>query len=128
MVNFIKVNLEKLISIRKSFGNAINGIHLLITRERNAKIHVIVAVIVIIFGLVLKIIALEWIALFLTIGFVLSMEAMNTAIENISVFIQPERDNKIKIIKDIAAGGVLFSAIVALLVGLLIFVPKLITI
>ncbi len=109
----------------KSFRYAINGVLLLIRNERNAKLHTVATIAVVILGIVLNINSNEWIAIFISIGFVFSMEAMNTAIEHIANFIQPKQDYKIKVIKDIAAGGVLFSAIVAFVVGLLIFIPKL---
>ena len=110
----------------KSFRYAINGILLLIRNERNAKLHTIATIVVVILGIVLKINSSEWIAIFISIGFVFSMEAINTAVEHIADFIQPKQDYKIKIIKDIAAGGVLISAVIALIIGVIIFLPKII--
>lgn len=62
----------------------------------------------------------------LTISFVFSCEILNTAIEKIADFVSPEWRNEIKIIKDLAAAAVLVSAIAAFIVGLIIFIPKII--
>jgi diacylglycerol kinase len=67
---------------------------------------------------------MEWVMVILTIGIVLAAEAFNTAIEQIANFIQPDQDKRIEYIKDMAAGGVLITAIAAFIVGLIIFLPK----
>ena len=67
----------------------------------------------------------EWVALVLVIGFVISMEMINSAIEGIADFISPERHVSIEKIKDLAAGGVLVSTVAAAVVGLIVFLPKL---
>jgi diacylglycerol kinase len=107
-----------------SFKNAFNGIFLLIKSERNAKIHLILSFIAITFGLVLKISYMEWIAVIFCIGFVTALEAINTSIEKICDFVNPEYHLNIKKIKDMAAAAVLISALCALCIGLLIFLPK----
>ena len=60
----------------------------------------------------------------LCFALVISMELINTAIENMADFISPEHDRRIGKIKDLAAAAVLFSALMALVVGLIIFLPK----
>lgn len=92
--------------------------------ELNFRIHVVATIIVIAVGLYFKLSITEWLAIIIVIGLVLLTELLNTTIENIADFISPERHEKIKTIKDIAAAAVLISAIVALVVGLLVFVPK----
>ena len=92
--------------------------------EPNFRIHVVATIMVIAAGLYFKLSTTEWLAIVIVIGLVLLTELLNTAIENIADFISPERHEKIKTIKDIAAAAVLISTIVALMVGLLIFVPK----
>lgn len=92
--------------------------------EPNFRIHVVATIMVIAAGLYFKLSTTEWLAIIIVIGLVLLTELLNTAIENIADFISPERHEKIKTIKDIAAAAVLISTIVALMVGLLIFVPK----
>jgi diacylglycerol kinase len=63
-------------------------------------------------------------AIVLSIGLVISAEAMNSAIENIADFISPERNDAIKRIKDLAAAAVLICALTAVVVGLMVFLPK----
>jgi diacylglycerol kinase len=108
----------------KSFTYAFAGLKVLFKEEHNARIHIIVAICVLILGFFLKISPIEWIAVVFAIGFVISMEIFNSAIENIADFISPERNEKIKKIKDLSAAGVLISAITAMVIGLIVFLPK----
>ena len=108
----------------RSFGFAFNGLKILFSEEHNARIHLIAAVIVIIAGFCFHISALEWMAVVLAIGLVITMEIINSAIENMADFVSPERHEMIKKIKDLSAAGVLVSAVTALIIGLIIFVPK----
>jgi len=108
----------------KSFGFAFNGLKILIHEEHNSWIHLFAVFCVIIAGLFFKISASEWIAVVFAFGFVIAMEIVNSAIENISDFISPEKHDSIKKIKDLSAAAVLISAITALIVGFIIFVPK----
>ena len=104
----------------KSFKYAFEGILTGIKEEQNMKIHILV----IIFGIMLKINTTEWIICILLFGLVISMELMNTAIENTVNLITKEKNQQAKIAKDVAAGAVLASAIVSAIIGLMIFVPK----
>jgi diacylglycerol kinase len=108
----------------KSFTHAFNGLKILLKEEHNARIHLVAAIIVVIAGFVLKISIIEWIAIVFAIGFVFTTEIINSSIENIADFISPEKHDKIKKIKDLAAAGVLIGAVTALIVGLIIFLPK----
>ncbi|MDT8413268.1 MAG: diacylglycerol kinase family protein [Vicingaceae bacterium] len=108
----------------KSFIHAFNGIKMAFKEEANFRIHVVATIMVIAAGLYFKLSTTEWFAIIIVIGLVLVTELVNTAIENIANFISPERHEKIKTIKDIAAAAVLISAIVALVVGLVVFIPK----
>ena len=110
----------------KSFKFAFNGIKLLITREHNAWIHCFAAVCVIIAGYVFGISAPEWVAVVFAIGTVLAAEAVNSSIEAIADLVSPGYNEAIKRTKDLAAGAVLILAITAAIVGLIIFVPKII--
>lgn len=109
----------------KSFQYAFNGLNVLFKEEPNSVIHLIAALLVIILGLILSVTTVEWLALIFAIGFVFVMELVNTAIENICNFISPAQHVQIKRIKDLAAAGVLLSAITAAIVGLVVFVPHL---
>lgn len=108
----------------KSFKFAFNGIRLLITREHNAWIHCFAAICVIIAGFAFDISTTEWIAVTFAIGTVLAAEAVNSSIEAIADLVSPEYNEAIKRTKDLAAGAVLILAISAAIVGLIIFVPK----
>lgn len=110
--------------ILKSFRNALLGIRLMITKELNALIHLAITIIVIIVGFVYKISIIEWMILMTTIGSVLAMEAMNTAIEHICDFIHIKHHPIIGAIKDLASGAVLILTIAAVVIGLLVFIPK----
>ncbi len=67
---------------------------------------------------------MEWIAIVFAIGFVFVVEVINTVIENITDFISPDENFSIKKIKDMSAGAVLISAIIAVVIGLIVFLPK----
>lgn len=108
----------------KSFKFAFNGIKLLISKEHNAWIHSFAAVCVIIAGFLFDISKTEWIAVVFAIGTVLAAEAVNSSIEAIADLVSPGYNEAIKRTKDLAAGAVLILAISAAIVGLIIFVPK----
>lgn len=110
----------------KSFVFAGKGIVGFIKKEHNAWIHISAAILVVLFGLFLHISTTEWIAVILCIGIVLAAEAFNTAIERLVNLVSPEQNKLAGEVKDIAAGAVLICAIAAALVGLIIFIPKLI--
>ena len=112
----------------KSFKYAIEGIFTGLKEEQNMKIHITIMILVIIFGIMLKINTTEWIICILLFGLVISMELMNTAIENTVNLITKEKNQQAKIAKDVAAGAVLVSAIVSAIIGLMIFVPKILVI
>jgi diacylglycerol kinase len=80
---------------------------------------------VIVFGFVFQVTKTEWVLLVLSIGFVLTAEIFNSAIEVLTNLVSPEQNSKAGLTKDMAAGAVLISAITAAIVGLIIFVPKL---
>lgn len=118
---------QKRFSIKKtikSFGFAVNGLRILIRGEHNARIHLFVAGVVIIASIGFGISAFEWMAVILAIGFVLGAEIFNSAIENMADFTSPEKDERIKKIKDLSAAGVLISAVTAFAIGLFVFLPK----
>ncbi len=109
-----------------SFKFAFNGMKTLVKEEHNSWIHIVLATCAIALGLWLKVSPLEWVALVFAIGFVIVVEIFNSAIENVCDFISPEKNNLIGRIKDLAAAGVLFSAITAFIIGGIIFLPKIV--
>jgi len=111
----------------QSFGYAGRGIRQVFSSEANMKIHILIAIIVIICGFLFKITVSEWIFCLLCIGLVFSAEMINTAIENVVDLASPEHHELAGKAKDIAAGAVLICAIISVIIGLLIFVPKFLT-
>ena len=107
-----------------SFRYAFAGFKVLLKSEHNAWIHLSLSVIAIALGFYFDISNMEWIAIVICIGIVISAEIFNTAIEHIANFIQPKQDIKIKHIKDLGAAGVFTAAFAALIIGLIIFSPK----
>lgn len=111
----------------RSFKYAGRGIVRLVSREHNAWIHCAVTVCVIVAGGLLGLSTFEWIAVILCIGAVLAAEGVNSAIEVLCDKVSPEFDEAIKHTKDLAAGAVLILAVMSVIVGLLIFVPKILS-
>lgn len=108
----------------RSFSFAINGVILFFRNEHQARVHALIAAVVVVLGFVLELSYFEWIAIILSIGLVLVSEMLNTSIESICDFMHPEINPRIKTIKDLSAGGVLLAALTALVIGLVIFGPK----
>lgn len=111
----------------KSFKHAFNGLAVLFKEEHNARIHLVAAVVVTMAGFYFEITAMEWVTLVLTMGVVISMEIINSSIENLCDFVSPNKHDLIKKVKDLAAAAVLVSAFSALIIGLIIFFPKILT-
>ena len=109
----------------KSFGYAFKGLWILFSTQRNAIIHLCLMGLAVILGVLLKISFTEWAIIVLSSGMVIAAESFNTALEKLSDTIHPERNEGIGNAKDIAAGSVLITAIAALVVGIIIFTPKL---
>ncbi len=83
-----------------------------------------IAVVMTIAGFYFTITKTEWLFQILSIGLVMSIEGLNTAIEKVADFIHPNYHERIGFIKDIAAGAVLFAAFTAITIGLIIYIPK----
>lgn len=108
----------------EALKNSIAGMQYVFKTERNLKIQGVFAVLVIGMALVLKFTLMEWAILVLVIGSVLFAEMLNTAIEvMLDLYIQ-EYNQGVKIAKDIASGAVLVTAIVSVMVGAILFLPK----
>ncbi|HEY9168107.1 MAG TPA: diacylglycerol kinase family protein [Lutibacter sp.] len=108
----------------KSINYAAKGLWILITSEYSIITQVIIALIMTIIGFIMHLSATEWMFQIMAIGLVLVAESLNTAIEKLADFIHPEYHKQIGRIKDISAGAAFFAAIIAIIIGLIIYVPK----
>ena len=112
----------------RSLKFAFRGVWLLILTEASIKVQIGIAVFVSILGFVFEITTQEWMFQCFAIGLVLVAESLNTAIEKLCDFIHPEFHKHIGFIKDISAGAATFAAIVGLIIGIIIYIPKIIII
>lgn len=111
----------------ESIGYALEGLKFTFVEGRNFKIQVGFGILVTILGLVLKISNSEWLALILIISIVLILELINTAIETVVDMVSLKFHPLAKITKDCAAGAVLIAAIASIIIGVIIFLPKLLS-
>lgn len=109
----------------KSFGYAFEGILSTVREERNIKIHLFAMIMVVLFGLWLGLSMTEWFVCLILFGLIISLELVNTSLEALVDLASPEYHPLAKKAKDAAAGAVLWSAIMAAIIGLLIFIPHL---
>ena len=121
---------NKFLPTKKGIGitYAWNGLLYFFRTQKNARVHAIIALLVILFGWLLNLAVWEWLVVVLCIGFVFSAELLNTAIEGLTDLVAPGYNKKAGTVKDLAAGGVLLAAIAAAVAGLIIFIPKIYTI
>ena len=115
--------IEKSKNVITSFKYAFQGVFSAIKTERNLKIHISIMILVIIAGIFLK-----WIICIILFGLVIGGEMLNSAIETVVDIAMPEINPKAKFAKDVAAGAVLIFAISSAIIGLIIFIPKIIAI
>lgn len=108
-----------------SFGFAIQGIITFLKTQHNAWIHLLASILVIVAGFIFKVNHNEWCWLIIAIAMVFISEMFNTAIEFLSDLVSPEFHPTAKKVKDVAAGAVLISALTAVAIGAIVFVPKL---
>jgi diacylglycerol kinase len=108
----------------QSFAHAFRGLRICIATTPNLVIHFIVTVCVIIAGFYFKISEIEWIALIFAIGLVIVAEILNTAFEIDINLTSPEYHPYARDTKDVAAGAVLFAVFIAVIIGIIVFLPK----
>jgi len=118
MGNFLKSRLD-------SFSYAFTGLFFTIRNEKNSWIHLFITVIVIVIGFYFNISKIEWSIVVLTIALVWMAELINTSLEKIVDLITIEKNSSAKLAKDVAAAAVLISAFLAVIIGLIIFIPYL---
>ncbi len=112
----------------ESFGNALRGLIFAFRTQRNLSIHILVAISVVYIALLLQISLLEMIVLILVISLVIVLELINTAIEEVVNMLTLIRKMRAMVAKDVAAGAVLVASISSVIIGLMIFLPKIIDI
>jgi len=110
----------------RSLKHAARGLIYLLIHEQNFKIHLFSGIVVLLLGIILSIDYYEFLVILIIIAFVFMAEIVNTIIEYLLDILHPEYHDKIKILKDATAGVVLFASLVAIIIGLVIFLPKII--
>lgn len=121
----MKIEPDRSPRLLDSFRDAFRGLFFVIRNERNARIHLLFSGLVAVAGVLFRISNLEWLVLILTIAMVWITEIYNTALERLINLVHPEWGKEAGICKDISAAGVILSALISIVVGLLIFGPKL---
>ncbi|SFA95676.1 diacylglycerol kinase family protein [Bacillus sp. cl95] len=111
----------------KSFGFAIEGITQGIKEEKNMRIHLFFSIIALSISIMLSLSSLEWVLIILCIGGMLALELVNSALERVVDMVTKEYHPLAKQAKDMAAGAVFLYAIISVIIGLIIFMPKLIS-
>jgi diacylglycerol kinase len=110
----------------RSFKHAFRGVGIIFRTQHNAWVHGLVALVVILMGLGFDISVGEWAVVILSITSVLAAEAFNTAVEIDMDLTSPNYHPYARDTKDVASAAVLITALGALIVGLVIFIPKII--
>lgn len=114
-------------SFKEKIQNAVHGIALALAAEKNLRIHFCIGIAVLILGVLLDVGSEKFCILLLTTALVIVVEMINSALEfTIDALYKNKYSNLVRFAKDISAGAVLFVSIVAVIIGLVIFVPKLI--
>ncbi|MDQ5971313.1 MAG: diacylglycerol kinase [Patescibacteria group bacterium] len=126
MDKFLTKKNFSIIARARSFKHAFRGIGIMLRTQHNAWVHMVAAIVAIVLGFKFDISHAEWSVLVLAMGFVLASEAFNTAMEIDIDLTSPEYHPYAKATKDVAAGAVLISVVVASVIGLIIFLPKII--
>ena len=112
-------------NILESFRFAFSGLWYALCTQRNTRIHLTIAAIVVALGIWLRLSLTQWAVLTLTIGFVLVSEMLNTVAETLVNLISPGFHPLAKVVKDVTAGAVLLAAIISVIVGLLVLASPL---
>ncbi|MFP9098554.1 diacylglycerol kinase family protein [Flavobacterium sp. RHBU_24] len=108
----------------KSISYSVKGAVTLITREHSIMVQLGLGILVTVAGFYFNISATEWMMQTFAVGLIMAIEGANTAIEKMCDFIQPNFDERIGFIKDVASGAVFFAAVAAIVVGAIIYYPK----
>ena len=110
--------------VLRSFKYAFDGIGYCFKNEINFRVHCFAAIAAVGLSIAFHITRGEWIAILFAIALVFCLEVMNTVIEKLCDLVRPGPDQRVKVIKDMAAAAVLIGAIISLATGIIIFLPK----
>lgn len=113
--------------LTKSFKFAFDGLKTAFLKGRNFKIQISVGVLAFVLGLIFKISTTEWLNLVIVIMLVLILELVNTSIEEIVNLVSPEIRERAKMAKDVSAATVLVASIASVIIGALLFLPKILS-
>lgn len=119
-IKYSRFSLKKL---SRSFDHAVRGVVYLLKSEQNARVHSVITILVGVLAYIFDVTRLEAAVLFIAVILVFAIEIINTAIEKVFDVCHPESHNVIRGAKDAMAGAVLISAIIAIVVAVLIFLP-----
>ncbi len=108
-----------------SFRHALNGLATALKRDLHIRLHLVATIVCVALALILGISTTEWFAILLAIGLVIVSELINTALEILCDKVSPDYDSAIGKIKDISAGAVLIAALIAAIIGIIVFLPRL---
>lgn len=121
--------MKRILSIKKlknSFKYAFRGLKLIFKKERNVYLFLIISIISIIAGFILQISSIEWCFIIILIGLVYAFEFLNSFVEMLLDIVNKSYNNKVKDIKDVFAASTLIMSVVAAIIALIIFIPKII--
>lgn len=113
-------------SLLSSFRHALRGLGLAFRTERNFRLQIILGCLATVLGFALGLSLLEWLCLAFVVGLVLVLELLNSSFERMVDIAKPRLDDAVRDLKDLLAGAVLITALTAVLVGTVIFLPKLV--
>ena len=111
----------------RSFRYAFSGLRALLFHEHNSRIHFTAAILAVAMGFILHISLVEWSILVGIIALVVVVEILNSAIERLADHVSPQYSPVIKMVKDYCAAAVLIASIAAVVIGMIMFLPKLLT-
>lgn len=126
MKSLDKVKAKKNDNVIQSFKIGIIGIFDTIRKERNIKIGLFITLVLVIISIFLKLSTIEWIVVILTSGLVITLEFINTALEYTVDMAMPNIHPLAKLSKDTMAGAAVFMVLVAFIIGLIIYIPKIV--
>jgi diacylglycerol kinase len=107
-----------------SLFHSFEGMSYFFSNERNGKLHLTIAAITITASVTFKINSMEWLAVLVCVGMVICLEMINTSLEQLSNKVETANNPVIKLVKNVAAGAVLFASLISIVIGGIIFLPK----